>query len=89
MAGAKLPKIVLIMVDVILLVTFCYPVAILVIIISSPTDEYKEFVYVDGKEISRIDLYYLLPNVIAAAVPFFVMLILIALCRLMRKRRHN
>ena len=68
-------KIIWVFVTIALIVTFCYPVFILSVILFSPTDEYKEFVYVDGREVSRIDWSYLWPNVLAAAAPFvFIML---------------
>lgn len=73
-----------------LALVFMVPVGyVLIVILSAPGDEYKEFVYVGGKEIERLDLYVLIPALFRASTPFLVLLATYLTVREIRRRFHQ
>jgi hypothetical protein len=58
---------------------------VLVVVLSSPGLEYKEFVYVGSEEIERVDLYVLLPLLGAASTPFVIGSIAVVLFKMVKR----
>ena len=59
--------------------TFLLPVAVVAMVLSDPGLEFKEFVYVGGQEIERIDLYYVIPGILRAGIPFAIVVTLVTI----------
>jgi len=71
------------LIAILLLAALVAPVSyVLIVVLSSPGLEYKEFVYVDGKEIERLDLYTIIPILLVSFIPFVVATAVVCLMKL-------